>query len=52
MNVKKLTYKSKKIGKNKFDRSDLSFEPIIIDNNVFFYDLSGNIYKFSISKET
>ena len=48
--VKRLTYKSKKIGKNKFDRSDLSFEPIIIDNNVFLYDLSGNIYKFSISE--
>ena len=49
---KRLTYKSKKIGKNKFDMLDLSFEPIIYDNNVFFYDTSGNIYKFSIGERS
>ena len=45
---KRLIYKSKKIGKNKFNMSDLSFEPIISDNNAFLYDLSGNVFKFSI----
>ena len=48
---KYLNYKSKKIGKNKFDMSDLSFEPIISDNNIFLYDLSGNVYKFSIEEK-
>ena len=48
--AKRLTYKSKKIGKNKFNMSDLSFEPIISDNNAFLYDLSGNVYKFSIEE--
>ncbi len=47
---KRLIYKSKKIGKNKFNMSDLSFEPIISDNNAFLYDLSGNVYKFSIGE--
>ena len=47
---KYLNYKSKKIGKNKFDMSDLSFEPIISDNNIFLYDLSGNVY-FQLKKK-
>ena len=47
---KRLIYKSKKIGKNKFDMSDLSFEPIISDGNIFFYDPSGSVYKFSIKE--
>jgi len=48
--AKRLTYKSKKIGKNKFDMSDFSFEPVIYNNNIFLYDLSGNVYKFSIEE--
>ena len=44
---KRLIYKSKKIGKNKFDISDLFFEPIIFNQNIFFYDPSGNVYNFS-----
>ena len=48
--AKRLTYKSKKIGKNKFDMLDLSFEPIISDDNIFFYDPSGSVYKFSIGE--
>ena len=47
-NKKQLIYKSKKIGKNKFDISSLFFEPIIFQNNIFFYDPSGSIYNFSI----
>ena len=47
-NQKNLVYKSKKIGKNKFDLSDPFFEPLFSDDQMFFYDFSGNIYKFSI----
>ena len=49
--TKRLVYKSKKIGKNKFDILDSSFEPIIFENNIFLYDLSGNIYRFSLEEE-
>ena len=45
-----LLYKSKKLGKNKFRASDIFFEPIISNNNIFFYDKSGTIYKFSLDK--
>ena len=47
-NSNNLIYKSKKLGKNKFDTTDLSFETLIYDNNIFLYDLSGNVFKFSI----
>ncbi len=47
-NKKQLIYKSKKIGKNKFDTSNSLFEPLILNDNVFLYDYSGNIYNFSI----
>jgi len=47
-NQKYLVYKSKKIGKNKFDLSDSFFEPLFFNDEIFFYDFSGNIYKFSI----
>ena len=49
-NKKQLIYKSKKIGKNKFNISSLFFEPIIFQDNIFFYDPSGSIYNFSIIK--
>ena len=48
--LKQLTYKSKKIGKNKFKISNLSFEPIIYENNIFFYDPSGNVYRYSLDE--
>ena len=47
-NSNNLIYKSKKLGQNKFDTTDLSFETLIYDNNIFLYDLSGNVFKFSI----
>ena len=47
-NSNNLIYKSKKLGQNKFDTTDLSFETLIYDNNIFIYDLSGNVFKFSI----
>jgi len=47
-NKKQLIYKSKKIGKNKFDTSNSLFEPLILNDNVFLYDYTGNIYNFSI----
>ena len=37
-NKKQLIYKSKKIGKNKFDTSNSLFEPLILNDNVFLYD--------------
>ena len=47
---KRLIYKSKKIGKNKFDISDLFFEPVIFNQGIFFYDPSGNVYNFSFEE--
>jgi len=47
---KRLIYKSKKIGKNKFDVTDLFFEPVIFNQSIFFYDPSGNVYNFSIEQ--
>ena len=47
-NSNNLIYKSKKLGQNKFDTTDLSFETLIYDNNIFLYDLSDNVFKFSI----
>ena len=34
-NEKRLVYKSKKIGKNKFNLSNFNFEPLIFDNLIF-----------------
>ena len=48
---KRRIYKSKKIGINKFNISNQTFEPLIFDNNIFLYDPLGNIYKFSIENE-
>ena len=50
-NKKYLIYKSKKIGKNKFNSFDSFFEPLISNDKLFFYDFSGNIYKFSLSEK-
>ena len=45
-NKNELYYKSKKIGKNKFNTINSFFEPIVFDNNIFFYDPSGNALEF------
>ena len=47
---RQLIYKSRKIGKNKHDFKSFSFEPIILNDNVIFYDTLGNIYNFSLNK--
>ena len=46
-----LIYKSKKIGKNKFGLSTFIFEPLFLNNQIFFFDFSGNIYNFSINRK-
>ena len=48
---KRLLYKSKKLGKNKFRIEESYFEPLIYENRILLYDPSGNIYNFSISQE-
>ena len=50
-NQKNLILKSKKIGKNKFKTSTVDYEPLILENNIFFYDTSGNIYSYSTEIE-
>tara|TARA_Y100000590_G_scaffold528_1_gene717 strand:+ start:3887 stop:5236 length:1350 start_codon:yes stop_codon:yes gene_type:complete len=49
-NQKELFYKSKKLGKNKFGILGSVFEPILLKENIFFYDSSGNIYNFSMNQ--
>ena len=49
-NQKELFYKSKKLGKNKFGILGSVFEPILLKDNIFFYDSSGNIYNFSMNQ--
>jgi len=51
-NKKQLIHKSKKIGKNKFELSDNFFDPLVIDEDIFFYDLTGNIFRYSIQQKT
>ncbi len=51
-NKKQLVHKSKKIGKNKFELSDNFFDPLVIDEDIFFYDLTGNIFRYSIQQKT
>ena len=50
-NKKNLVFKSKKIGKIKGSIVNLGFEPLIINENIFFYDISGSIYNYSTSEE-
>ncbi len=46
-NQKNVIFKSKKIGKNKFNLSNVFFEPLVVNNKIFFSDYSGNIYNYS-----
>ena len=48
---KEQVFKSKKIGKNSFDITNADTEPLIENDNIFFYDPTGNIFKYSITNE-
>ncbi len=48
INNKNNIFKSKKIGKNSFTTVNTKPEPLIYKKNIFFSDLSGNIYKYSL----
>ena len=50
-NKKNLVFKSKKIGKIKGSIFNSEFEPLIINKNIFFYDIFGSIYNYSTSEE-
>ena len=50
-NNKNSIFKSKKIGKNRYKIESINPAPLIIDNNIFFSDLSGNIFCYSIDTE-
>jgi len=50
-NKKNLVFKSKKIGKIKGSIFNSEFEPLIINENIFFYDIFGSIYNYSMSEE-
>ena len=50
-NQKNVIYKSKKVGKNKFNLSNIFFEPLVANNKIFFSDYSGNIYSFSTNNQ-
>ena len=43
-----LISKTKKLGKNNFNISNVDFEPIIENDIIFFYDPRGNIYSYSL----
>ena len=51
INKKTRVSKSGKIGKTKFLNEDTSSEPLILDESLYFSDLSGNIYKYSLINE-
>jgi len=50
-NKKNLIFKSKKMGKNSFGLNDVSFQPLIENDIVFFYDPSGTVFSYSIDQE-
>ncbi len=50
-NKNQLVHKSKKIGKNKFGFSSFLFEPLILNDEIFFYDFSGTVYNYSIEEK-
>ena len=50
-NKKNLVFKSKKIGKIKGSIFNSEFEPLIVNKNIFFYDVFGSIYNYSTSEE-
>jgi len=50
-NNKSRILKSKKIGKNSHSIDNVSLEPLILKDNIFFYDSRGNIYNYSVEKK-
>ena len=50
-NKKNLVFKSKKIGKIKGSIFNSEFEPLITNENIFFYDIFGSIYNYSTAEE-
>ena len=50
-NKKNLVFKSKKICKIKGSIFNSEFEPLIVNENIFFYDIFGSIYNYSTSEE-
>ena len=50
-NNKNLIFKSKQIGKTKYLPTEITNEPLFFDNYLYFNDLAGNIYKYSISQK-
>ena len=48
-NNKNRIFKSKKIGKNKHTIKSTNSEPLVFRENIFFNDLNGNIYKYSLN---
>ena len=50
-NNKNLIFKSKKIGRNKFNVLNEDFEPLIENEVVYFYDPSGTVYSYSLNKK-
>ncbi len=50
-NEKQLVYKSKKIGKNKYNSSNLFFEPLLVEGKIFYYDPTGSIFNFSTENQ-
>ncbi|OUW49103.1 MAG: hypothetical protein CBD56_01365 [Candidatus Pelagibacter sp. TMED196] len=50
-NNKNIFFKSKKIGKNKFNLSDTFSEPLIHEDKIFISDFSGNIYNYSLAEK-
>ena len=47
-NKKNKILKSKKIGKSYSNIIDKTFEPLIVNDQIYFYDPHGNIYNYSI----
>tara|TARA_Y100001970_G_scaffold129448_1_gene159631 strand:+ start:688 stop:2040 length:1353 start_codon:yes stop_codon:yes gene_type:complete len=50
-NKNELTFKSNKIGKNKFNIKNLDFEPILEKNTIFLYDPNGTIFSYGLKKK-
>ncbi len=50
-NKKNLIFKSKKIGKNQFKILNVDFEPLIENENLYFYDPAGSIFSYSIKQK-
>ncbi len=46
-NNKNRVFKSKKIGKKHSSKDKINLEPLVFNDDIFFYDLKGNIYRYS-----